>query len=74
MNDASQRKAGVILSYVNLIIGCIVPLLYTPIMLRLMGQAEYGLYSLSQSIIGYLTLLNLNILQINFPYPSLEMY
>ena len=61
MNDASQRKAGVILSYVNLIIGCIVPLLYTPIMLRLLGQAEYGLYSLSQSVIGYLTLLNLGM-------------
>jgi len=58
MDDGSQRKAGVILSYVNLIIGCVVPLLYTPIMLRLMGQAEYGLYSLSNSVIGYLGLLN----------------
>ncbi len=61
MEQVNQRKAGVILSYVNLIIGCIVPLLYTPIMLRLMGQAEYGLYSLSQSVIGYLTLLNLGM-------------
>ena len=61
MGTINQRKAGVILSYVNLIIGCIVPLLYTPVMLRLMGQAEYGLYSLSHSIIGYLTLLNLGM-------------
>lgn len=61
MGKINQRKSGVILSYMNLILGCIVPLLYTPIMLDILGQAEYGLYSLSNSIIGYLTLLNLGL-------------
>ena len=46
------------LSYVNLGLGCIIPLLYTPVMLDILGQEEYGLYSLANSIIGYLTLLN----------------
>lgn len=56
--EINQRKAGALLSYLNLGLGCIVPLLYTPIMLKILGQAEYGLYSLSQSVIGYLSLLN----------------
>ena len=30
-----------------------------PIMLRMMGQSEYGLYSLVSSIISYLTILDL---------------
>lgn len=54
----SELKMGVVLSYVNLAIGSIIPMIYTPIMLRLLGKAEYGLYSLSSSVIGYLSLLN----------------
>lgn len=54
----NERKAGVLLSYLNLGISCVIPLLYTPIMLRILGQEEYGLYSLSHSVISYLTLLN----------------
>lgn len=54
----NQLRAGTLLSYVNLAIGSIIPMIYTPIMLRMLGQAEYGLYSLSNSIVGYLSLLN----------------
>ena len=54
----SELKMGLVLSYVNLAIGRIIPMIYTPIMLRLLGKAEYGLYSLSSSVIGYLSLLN----------------
>lgn len=61
MAKLSQQKAGVLLSYVNLILGCVVPILYTPIMLDILGQAEYGLYSLSQSVTSYLNLLNLGL-------------
>lgn len=61
MKNRSERKAGALLSYVNLAISSVVPLLYTPVMLRILGQAEYGLYSLSNSIISYLTLLTLGI-------------
>ena len=58
MKKVNELKAGVFLSYVNLAITCIVPLLYTPVMLRLLGQAEYGLYSLANSVISYLSMLN----------------
>lgn len=55
----NQLKAGVVISYINLFISSIIPLIYTPIMLSILGQAEYGLYSLSSSVISYLTLLTL---------------
>jgi len=33
MRKVNELKAGSILSYVNLAIGCVIPLLYTPVML-----------------------------------------
>ena len=57
MRQINQLRTGVILSYVNLAIGCLIPFLYTPIMLDMLGQAEYGLYSLASSVVGYLSLL-----------------
>lgn len=55
----SQRKAGVILSYAGEIVKILVSLVYTPIMLRLLGQSEYGLYQLVYSVVSYLSLLSL---------------
>ena len=54
----NQLRSGVILSYLNLAISFVIPFVYTPLMLRMLGQAEYGLYSLSNSVIGYLSLLS----------------
>ena len=59
MNDSKQRKVGAILSYISIIITTLVQLLYTPFLIRMLGQSEYGLYSLANSIIGYLTVLDL---------------
>ena len=53
----NQLRIGVVLSYINLGISCIIPFMYTPVMLRILGQSEYGLYSLANSVISYLTLL-----------------
>lgn len=55
----NQRKAGVILSYAGEIVKILVNLIYTPIMLRLLGQSEYGLYQLVYSVVSYLSLLSL---------------
>lgn len=57
----SQLKAGVILNYVTIILNTFIGLLYTPYMLRMMGQSEFGLYALVASIIGYLTVLDLGL-------------
>lgn len=54
----NQLKAGAFLSYVSIILNNVVGLLYTPFMLRMMGQNEFGLYSLVASVVGYLTILD----------------
>ena len=56
--QVNELKSGVILSYVNLGISTLIPFFYTPVMLSMLGQAEYGLYSLSQSAVSYLSLLS----------------
>lgn len=57
----NQLKAGAFLNYVVIILNTFVGLLYTPYMLRMMGQSEYGLYSLVASVIAYLTVLDLGL-------------
>ena len=59
MNDSRQRKIGAILSYMSIIISTLVQLIYTPFLVRMLGQSEFGLYSLVISIIGYLSILDL---------------
>lgn len=58
MNKKNQLRSGVILSYINLAISSVIPFAYTPVMLRMLGQAEYGLYSLASSAAAYLSLLS----------------
>ena len=55
----NQLKAGAALSYVSVVLHIVVGLAYTPYMLRMLGQSEYGLYSLAASVVGYLTILDL---------------
>lgn len=55
----NQLKAGVILSYVSEFVKIATNLIYTPIMLRLLGKSEYGLYQLVYSVVSYLSLLSL---------------
>mgnify|MGYP001465151458 CR=1 FL=1 len=57
----NQRRWGAILSYVNIVATIIIGLVYTPIMLRLLGQSEYGLYSLMGSLVGYLSVLDMGL-------------
>ncbi len=59
MSNSSQRKTGAILSYVIIIVNTLIQLLYTPLLIRMLGQSEYGLYSLVSSVIGYLAVLDL---------------
>lgn len=55
----NQIKNGAILNYLVIFLNLLVALLYTPYMLKVMGQNEFGLYSLVASIITYLTVLDL---------------
>lgn len=55
----NQLKVGVILSYVTTGVNMLIQLIYTPVMIRLLGQSEYGLYTLVGSVVSYLSLFSL---------------
>ncbi len=57
----SQLKAGALLSYVIIALNTIIGILYTPFMLRMLGQEEYGLYSLAGSVIAYLAVMDFGL-------------
>lgn len=57
----NQRKAGTILSYLHIFITNTISLIYTPYMLQMMGQSEYGLYGTASSFISYLSILSFGI-------------
>lgn len=54
-----QIKVGMALQYIQIIANILVKLLFTSICLKILGQTEYGIYSLVGSIISYLSLLSL---------------
>ncbi|MFR8146226.1 MAG: oligosaccharide flippase family protein [Clostridia bacterium] len=57
----NERKVGAILSYFVIVLNMVIGLIYTPYLTRMLGQAEYGLYSLIGSIISYLTVLDFGL-------------
>ena len=57
--SSNQLKIGVVLSYAATGINMVIQLLYTPIMIKLLGQSEYGLYTLVGSVVSYLSLFSL---------------
>ena len=59
--NLSGRKKGVIFSYVLLAAESASGLFFTPFLIRTLGQAEFGVYSLSLTITAYLTLLDLGV-------------
>ena len=59
--EKSQLKIGIALNYVNMILGNLIPIFYTPIMLTLLGQSEYGLYKLASSVTSYLSLISMGL-------------
>lgn len=54
-----QIKFGIVLQYLQMGLSIIINLVYTPIMIRILGNSEYGIYQLVSSIISYLNLLSL---------------
>lgn len=57
----SQLKKGVALSYLTIFLTNIVGLLLTPFIVRSLGQAEYGLYTMIGALIGYMTVLDFGL-------------
>ena len=57
----NQLKSGVVLSYTQMILSNLISIIFTPIVIRILGQDEYGVMSLAGAVIGYLSLLNLGL-------------
>ena len=54
-----QLKLGTLLSYLQMVLSVIIGIVYTPVMIRLLGQNEYGLYNTVASTISMLSVLSL---------------
>nr|SFZ89082.1 O-antigen flippase Wzx [Loigolactobacillus rennini] len=59
MNKIKQRKVGAALSYLNIIAKNLVNFMYVPFLLRFVGQADYGLFQMTNSVMTSLTLLSM---------------
>lgn len=51
----NEKKAGIILSYISIFLAVTISLFYTPYLIRSLGQEQYGLYSLINTVIVYFT-------------------
>lgn len=54
-----EKTKGAVMSYLNNGISIGIGLIYTPFMIKMLGQHEYGLYNLVLSVVSYLSLLDL---------------
>ena len=55
--ESGQRGKGILLSYLQTVLHLIASLLYVPILLRVIGKNEYGVYQLAGSVIAYLSIM-----------------
>jgi len=58
MKEKGQIKSGAIITYISTACNNIIAILITPIILSLVGKAEYGLYSLVYSMMAYFSVLD----------------
>lgn len=70
MDGNKQIKIGSILTYVTIGLQVFLGLVYTPFLTYMLGQSEFGLYSLVTSIISYITLLDFGISQAVIVYTA----
>ena len=57
----NQRKLGILLSYINIILHAVIGFLYVPILLHYIGKSEYGLYQLIGSLIAYFSIMDFGL-------------
>lgn len=66
----NQRKIGVVISYLTLAFNILIGLVYTPYMILKLGDGQYGIFSLANSLISFVTLLDLGFGQTLVRYIS----
>ncbi|WP_083995455.1 lipopolysaccharide biosynthesis protein [Caryophanon latum] len=67
---------GAVLSYINILVATLIGLIYTPFLLKILGQNEYGLYSLILALMSFLAILDLgfgnSIVRFNSKFRALK--
>lgn len=57
----SQKKAGVMLSYTNMLLNMCISIFFTPFLIKTLGDAEYGVYRTVQSFAGQLSVMTFGV-------------
>ncbi len=57
----NQLKGGAALSYVSIFLTNVVGLFLTPFIIRSLGSAEYGLYTMIGALVGYISILDFGL-------------
>lgn len=57
-SNTNQIKGGALLSYLSIILGNVIVLIYTPFMLRSLGSSEYGIYSICNTVSSAIAMLD----------------
>ena len=57
----NERKTGIIISYINIILHAIIGFLYVPLLLFYVGTSEYGIYQMIGSLIAYFAVMDFGL-------------
>jgi O-antigen/teichoic acid export membrane protein len=57
----NQKRVGILISYLNLIMGMVVNIFLTPLLITSLGDVDYSLYKVIQSFAGPLSMFHLGI-------------
>lgn len=60
-SNSQELIWGIVLNYLQKGINIVIALIYTPVMLSMLGKSEYGIYSIAVSLISYVHLLELGL-------------
>lgn len=56
-----ERKTGILISYVNIVLHAVIGFVYVPLLLHYIGKSEYGLYQLIGSFIAYFSIMDFGL-------------
>ena len=66
----NQRKAGVVLSYINMGLQAVIGFIYIPMLLAFLTKEQYGLYQLVGSMIAYIAVMDFGLANTTVRYYS----
>ncbi len=59
--NSDRLKNGVLSTYTTYVIQFVVGMIFTPVLIKSLGQSNYGVYQIAMSVVAYITILNFGI-------------